>query len=217
MFVLLPFFACHTEISIKNQFTESTDEIIYENHEEVATESFLSDLAKDFYEDYRNAEPMIYNEALYSTDLSTVGVLYESTAVYLDLYKSTETSDCPRLTSTDSIVEGCTTDDQIYYNGRINLGFDRSLEYRNFSIQKANANCSEKQDSITYNGGIIYDESTLELQVLLRIDNIRYDKSCTIQESTMWYESHLEAEFDDLEEYYYGRGPFNGTSIILQV
>ena len=122
----------------------------------------------------------VSDEAFYSEDLSVAGILYQTTIVYYDLYADSENNECPRLTSTGSIVGGgCTTTSNVQYDGRISLGFDGDLEYRDFSIRSTNKYCSEMQDETIYNGGLIFDEESNEINLLLRIDDIVYDKNCS--------------------------------------
>ena len=74
MFVLLPFIACNTETHIQHKIEKLSDEIVYENQIEVAEDSFLLDLVDAFNERNKDAEPMIYNETLYTKNYSASGI-----------------------------------------------------------------------------------------------------------------------------------------------
>ena len=223
MFVLLPFIACNTETHLQQKSEEISDEIVYENHIEVAEDSFLSDLRDAFNEVNKDAEPMIYNETLYTENYSASGMLFETYGTFEDFYFDEENNGCPKIShgfQKISIKGGCVSHENIHYEGHMNYyPYENieTLEFTDFAKNVESELCPEHFDSIILNGGIIFNQMTNRGEVLLRKDIIEYDKSCKKKTVSYWYQSKVAAEFDVEDPDFLSVGIYNGTGTVLQI
>ena len=223
MFVLLPFIACNTETHIQHKVEKTSDEIVYENQIEVAEDSFLLDLVDAFNERNKDAEPMIYNETLYTKNYSASGILFETYGTFEDLYFDEENNGCPKISEglqKINIMGGCESHENIHYEG--NLRFYpykniATLEFTDFAQHVESELCPDHFNSVTLNGGFTLNQTTYKGEVLLRKDIVEYDKSCKKKTLSYWYQSKVEAEFDEDEPDFLSVGTYNGTGTVLQV
>ena len=223
MFIILPFIACNTETHLQHKNENVLDEIVYENHIEIAEDSFLLDLIDAFNEVNKDAEPMIYNETLYTENYSASGIFFETYGIFEDLYFDEENNGCPKINEgmqNVNIMGGCVSHENIHYEGSVKLYPYRKiakLEFIDFATNVESEFCPDHFNSVTLNGGFTFNQESYKSEVLLRKDIVEYDKSCKKKTVSYWYQSKLDAEFDVADPDFLSVGIYNGTGTVLQI